>query len=129
MKSAHRSFSIGGRFGFARKLSLERHGRCLSIPYWHIDLMARDVFRLVWMARKEAVLLTYQMLEDCAAKDSETYTTALSSKEVQLENLQKVWNAYAECVLWGIHERNFSPTDPLCGTRSVFLNCRSKIRT
>ena len=51
--------------------------------------MARDVFRLVWMARKEAVLLTYQMLEDCAAKDSETYTTALSSKEAQLEKLQK----------------------------------------
>lgn len=51
--------------------------------------MARDVFRLVWMDRKEAVLLTYQMLEDCAAKDSETYTTALSSKEAQLENLQK----------------------------------------
>ena len=51
--------------------------------------MARDVFRLVWMDRKEAVLLTYQMLEDCAAKDSETYTTALSSKEAQLEKLQK----------------------------------------
>lgn len=51
--------------------------------------MARDVFRLVWMDRKEAVLLTYQMLEDCAAKGSETYTTALSSKEAQLENLQK----------------------------------------
>ena len=51
--------------------------------------MARDVFRLVWMNRKEAVLLTYQMPEDCAAKDSETYTTALSSKEAQLEKLQK----------------------------------------
>ena len=89
MKSAHRSFSIGGRFGFARTLSLERQGRCLSIPYWHIDLMARDVFRLVWMNRKEAVLLTYQMPEDCAAKDSETCTTALSSKEAQLEKLQK----------------------------------------
>lgn len=51
--------------------------------------MAGDVFRLVWKDRKEAVLLTYQMLEDCAAKDSETYTTALSSKEAQLEKLQK----------------------------------------
>lgn len=60
-----------------------------SIPYWHIDLMARDVFRMVWKDRKEAVLLTYQMLEECATKDSETYINALSSKEAQLEKLQK----------------------------------------
>lgn len=60
-----------------------------SIPYWHIDLMARDVFRMVWKDRKDAVLLTYQMLEECATKDSETYTNALSSKEAQMEKLQK----------------------------------------
>ncbi|OUN06055.1 hypothetical protein B5G43_10730 [Flavonifractor sp. An92] len=60
-----------------------------SIPYWHIDLMARDVFRMVWRDRKDAVLLTYQMLEECATKDSETYTNALSSKEAQMEKLQK----------------------------------------
>lgn len=60
-----------------------------SIPYWHIYLMARDVFRMVWKDRKDAVLLTYQMLEECATKDSETYTNALSSKEAQMEKLQK----------------------------------------
>lgn len=60
-----------------------------SIPYWHIDLMARDVFRMVWKDRKDAVLLTCQMLEECATKDSETYTNALSSKEAQMEKLQK----------------------------------------
>lgn len=60
-----------------------------SIPYWHIDLMARDVFRMVWKDRKDAVLLTYQMLEECATKDSETYTNALSSKEAQMEKLKK----------------------------------------
>lgn len=60
-----------------------------SIPYWHIDLMARDVFRMVWKDRKDAVLLTYQMLEECATKDSETYTNTLSSKEAQMEKLQK----------------------------------------
>lgn len=38
---------------------------------------------------ERSCVLTYQMLEDCAAKDSETYTTALSSKEAQLEKLQK----------------------------------------
>lgn len=63
--------------------------RSKSIPYWHIDLMARDVFRMVWKYRKDAVLLTYQMLEECATKDSETYTNALSSKEAQMEKLQK----------------------------------------
>lgn len=115
MKSAHRSFSIGGRFGFARKLSLERHGRCLSIPYWHIDLMARDVFRLVWMDQKEAVLLTYQMLEDCAVKDSETYTTALSSKEAQLEKLQKSLELLRRMCAMG-------------DTREKFLSDRSAMR-
>lgn len=44
---------------------------------------------MVWKDRKEAVLLTYQMLEECATKDSETYINALSSKEAQLEKLQK----------------------------------------
>lgn len=60
-----------------------------SIPYWHIDLMARNVFRMVWKDRKEAVLLAYQMLEECATKDSETYTSTLSFKEAQMEKLQK----------------------------------------
>lgn len=77
--------------------------------------MARDVFRLVWMNRKEAVLLTYQMLEDCAAKDSETYTTALSSKEVQLENLQKSLERLRRMCAMG-------------DTREKFLSDRSAMR-
>lgn len=60
-----------------------------SIPYWQIDLMARDVFRMVWKDRKDAVLLAYQMLDECATKDSKAYTSTIHSKSIQLEKLEK----------------------------------------
>lgn len=73
---------------------LEAHGldstricQSKSIPYWHIDLMARDVFRTVWKERKDAILLTYQMLEECATKDSTEYTQTLAVQKNHLTKL------------------------------------------
>ena len=42
-----------------------------SIPYWHIDLMARKVFTMVWKDRKEAVLLACQMIEECMVQEKD----------------------------------------------------------
>lgn len=63
-----------------------------SIPYWHIDMMAVAVFRTVWGERKEAVLLACQMIEECAAKDTDEaarISEMLLSKVKQLRNKQK----------------------------------------
>ncbi|WP_409967191.1 recombinase family protein [Bengtsoniella intestinalis] len=78
---------------------LEAHGldttaacKRKSIPYWHIDLMARMVFLSVWKERKDSVLLACQMIETCAVQDEEkskTYQDELKQKMEQLKKSQK----------------------------------------
>lgn len=60
-----------------------------SIPSWHIDLMARMVFRIVWQDRKDAVLLACQMLEECATDNVEMLSVSLADHEKKLEKLNR----------------------------------------
>ena len=60
-----------------------------SIPFWHIDLMALSVFRAVWGEQKEAVLLAYQMIEECAAEECKSNCSLLDTLKAQMEKLIK----------------------------------------
>ena len=71
-----------------------------SIPYWHIDLMAKKVFQAVWKDRKEAVLLACQMIEECAVQEniqSSAVLDGLQSRAGKLKTrLKRLREIYAD---------------------------------
>lgn len=76
---------------YLKRHGLDASGTCQSksIPYWHIDMMAVAVFNAVWKERKDAVLLTCQMIEECAAQDTDSSAIIENSLDQQIKKLQK----------------------------------------
>lgn len=75
---------------------LEAHGldaskicHTKSIPAWHVDLMARTVFRKVWGEQKDAVLMACEMIERCAVQACDNTGSLLGALEKQQEQVLK----------------------------------------
>ena len=75
---------------------LEAHGldassacQTKSIPFWHIDLMAKTVFQAVWKERREAVLLACEMIRDCMAREENQSHQIRDGLQAQLDRLAR----------------------------------------
>lgn len=72
------------------KYGLDAKGYCdiRMIGDWKLDLMAKMIFEEVWTERKEAVVLAYQMVQDCYQEEKVKNESVLSVIESKISKLQ-----------------------------------------
>lgn len=94
-----------------------------SIPSWHIDMMAVAVFKAVWKDKKDTILLTCQMIEECATKDSDESLHITEMLQSKLEKLQKQQRGLRRmCAMGDISREEFLSDNQAIQTEIDTLN-------